>query len=73
MNTTKQRLTVEQLEVGMFVYGLDRPMCETPFPLQGFFIESFDQIVQLAHYCRSVVIDLQRTQAVARCLMFVGR
>ncbi len=62
MSTSHKKVAVEQLKEGMFVYSLDRPICETPFPLQGFYIQSFDDIALLTEFCRYVVIDTVRSR-----------
>lgn len=54
------KVDVNDLIVGMYVSGLDRPWSQTPFPLQGFFIRQPDEIDQLKLYCKYVVIDIQR-------------
>lgn len=40
--------------------NLDRPWHETPFPLQGFYIQSDEDAKVLAEYCREVYIDVKR-------------
>jgi HD-GYP domain-containing protein (c-di-GMP phosphodiesterase class II) len=45
----------------MFVADLDRPWLETPFLLQGFLIESAEDIARLQACCRHVVIDRERS------------
>jgi putative nucleotidyltransferase with HDIG domain len=45
------------LEVGMYVSRLDRPWLETPFILQGFRLESRQEIERLQQYCQYVYID----------------
>ncbi len=52
------KLDVNELILGMFVSGLDRPWTQTPFPLQGFHIHSQQEIEQLKNYCRHVYIDV---------------
>lgn len=47
----------EDIRRGMFVTELDRPWLETPFPLQGFLVESDSQIAVLREMCRTVTID----------------
>lgn len=54
------KVEVNDLIVGMYVAGLDRPWSQTPFPLQGFFIRTPDEIDQLRLYCKYVVIDIKR-------------
>ncbi|WP_020409511.1 HD-GYP domain-containing protein [Hahella ganghwensis] len=51
------KVSVSELSIGMFVADLDRPWCQTPFPLQGFYIRSSDDIHALQSYCRHVFID----------------
>ena len=51
-----------ELAIGMFVSELDRPWEETPFLFQGFEITEEADIDTLAHYCRHVYIDSQRTR-----------
>jgi HD-GYP domain-containing protein (c-di-GMP phosphodiesterase class II) len=51
----------KDLKVGMFVADLDRPWVDTPFLLQGFLIESADQIKALRAHCSYVVIDRARS------------
>ncbi len=61
MSGIKQvKVDVNELIIGMYVSGLDRPWSQTPFPLQGFFIRQPDEIDQLRLYCKYVHIDVQR-------------
>lgn len=54
------------LELGMYVSSLDRPWLETPFLLQGFTIETEEDIARLQEYCSYVYVDtLQSKQAPA--------
>lgn len=57
------KLQVNELTVGMFVSGLDRPWSQTPFPLQGFYIRDLDEIKQLKVHCSFVYIDVQKGTA----------
>ena len=50
-------MPVEELQVGMYVSGLDRPWDETPFLLQGFRIEDQENIDEIARYCDYVYIN----------------
>ncbi|HDY83293.1 MAG TPA: HD-GYP domain-containing protein [Halieaceae bacterium] len=45
------------LETGMYVSSLDRPWLETPFSLQGFQLESEEDVLRLQEYCQYVYID----------------
>jgi HD-GYP domain-containing protein (c-di-GMP phosphodiesterase class II) len=51
------KVDVNELTVGMFVSGLDRPWTQTPFPLQGFYIRELDEIKELKAHCQHVYID----------------
>ncbi len=56
------RIYTKDLDIGMFVSGLDRPWLETPFVTQGFYIESPTDIDQLREYCEYVLIDSRRSR-----------
>jgi HD-GYP domain-containing protein (c-di-GMP phosphodiesterase class II) len=57
MATQQQKIEVGNLKVGMYIANLDRPWCETPFPLQGFYIRSNSDIQDLERYCKYVYVD----------------
>lgn len=52
------KLDVNELTIGMFISGLDRPWSQTPFPLQGFYIRDLEEIKQLKTHCKHVYIDV---------------
>jgi HD-GYP domain-containing protein (c-di-GMP phosphodiesterase class II) len=52
------KIDVNELTVGMFVSGLDRPWTQTPFPLQGFYLRDLEEIKQLKIHCNHVYIDV---------------
>lgn len=52
------QVDVNELIVGMFVSGLDRPWTQTPFPLQGFYLRDLDEIKELRVHCNYVYIDV---------------
>ncbi|MHB8455238.1 MAG: HD-GYP domain-containing protein [Acidiferrobacterales bacterium] len=54
----KKKINVQDLEIGMYVSGLDRPWLETPFLFQGFEIRSTEEILQLKRYCQFVYIQI---------------
>ncbi len=54
------KVDVNELTIGMFVSGLDRPWTQTPFPLQGFYIRDLDEIRELKTHCRHVYIDVAK-------------
>ena len=51
------KISVDELRTGMFVTELDRPWHESPFLLQGFQIESDEELQQLQECCQHVFID----------------
>jgi len=51
------RIHVSELQIGMYVSQLDRPWLETPFLMQGFLIESMEDIAAVAEYSEHVWID----------------
>lgn len=58
MGIKQIKVEVNELTVGMFVSGLDRPWTQTPFPLQGFYIRDLDEIKELKVHCNFVYIDV---------------
>lgn len=57
----REKLSVDELCIGMYVVELDRPWSETPFLFQGFLISSSEEIKQLQEYCQHVFIDVTQT------------
>lgn len=51
------KIHISELKIGMFVSRLDRDWQETPFLMQGFLIESLDDIDAVAQYSEHVWID----------------
>ncbi len=60
MGIKQIKLEVNELSLGMYVSGLDRPWTQTPFPLQGFYLREMDQINQLKALCGYVYIDVEK-------------
>jgi len=58
------RTHVDDLRIGMFVSDLDRPWMETPFLLQGFTINTPDELATLRKLCNYVDIDVGLSQSV---------
>lgn len=58
----REKVSVYDLRLGMYVVELDRPWLETPFLYQGFIISSEEEIDQLAEYCKFVYIDVSQTE-----------
>jgi HD-GYP domain-containing protein (c-di-GMP phosphodiesterase class II) len=52
------RVSVRGLELGMFVCRLDRPWLESAFPLQGFVIDSDEELRTLQRICSHVFVDI---------------
>jgi hypothetical protein len=71
------KVNTAELEVGMYVSSLDRPWLDSPFSLQGFRIESEDDIERLQKYCQYVYVDSQRSAqeraAIARKMAYRPR
>ncbi|HUD96183.1 MAG TPA: HD-GYP domain-containing protein [Woeseiaceae bacterium] len=63
MSNNNLRVSVEKLQIGMYVSSLDRPWLETPFLFQGFLIRDEDEIRELRRHCKHVVIDIDQTAA----------
>ena len=53
----RKRIHVTELQVGMFVSDLDRDWLETPFVMQGFRVNSKEDIETVKRYCQHVWID----------------
>lgn len=60
MPLEERRIEVGALALGMFVCRLDRPWSETPFPLQGFLLQSTEELATLRSLCRAVWIDVEK-------------
>jgi len=58
----KKSVPVEELQFGMYVAELDRPWTDTPFMFQGFVLERPEQLDTLKKYCKSVVVDSEKSQ-----------
>ncbi len=58
MGVRQSRVAVHDLAVGMFVSDLDRPWHTTPFPIQGFYIRTQEDIRSLVSHCKWVIVDV---------------
>ncbi|MFL0804978.1 MAG: DUF3391 domain-containing protein [Agarilytica sp.] len=58
MGIKQVKVAVNELTVGMYISGLDRPWTQTPFPLQGFYVRDLDEIRELKVHCNHVYIDV---------------
>ena len=61
MPLEERRVEINGLTPGMYVCRLDRPWTETPYPLQGFLVESPADIEQLRRYSSYVYIDVEKS------------
>ncbi|WP_166261414.1 HD-GYP domain-containing protein [Marinobacter salicampi] len=62
MGVSQNKVAVRDLQVGMFVSDLDRPWHRTPFPIQGFYIRSDEEIRALATHCQWVMVDVAESR-----------
>ncbi len=68
MTTTNvQRYPIEQLKIGMYISSLDIPMCKTPFPVEGFYICTEEDIIKLSKLCRFAEVNLKKSAFVQQC------
>ncbi len=54
-------VTVDDLQLGMYVSDLDRPWLGTPYLIQGILIQSQNDIDVLKRYCVHVYVDVDRS------------
>jgi putative nucleotidyltransferase with HDIG domain len=54
---TSKKIHVAELKVGMYISKLDRDWLETPFLMQGFAVESLEDISTVADFCEYVWVD----------------
>ena len=58
-----KKVSIDDLQYGMFVSQLDRPWTDTPFMLQGFLLKTPQQMEVLRKFCKFVFIDTERADA----------
>jgi len=56
----KKRVSVEDLQFGVYISELDRPWEGTPFMFQGFVLSNDKQLETLKKFCKKVTIDLEK-------------
>ena len=56
----ERKVRTGRLKKGMYVSNLDRPWLDTPFLIQGFYINLKEEITALDKYCDYVYIDTDR-------------
>ncbi len=62
MGVQQKKVASQDLEIGMFVSDLDRPWHQTPFPIQGFYIRTQDDVRAVSSHCKWVKIDVAETR-----------
>ncbi|MCW8928927.1 MAG: DUF3391 domain-containing protein [Gammaproteobacteria bacterium] len=62
MAVQNKKVLAQNIAVGMYVSGLDRPWIETDFLLEGFFVETVQDIEKLKKICEFVYIDVELTK-----------
>lgn len=73
MALEERRILVGLLQEGMFVSRLDREWVGTPFPFQGFHIESDRDIEMLGNFCTSVFVDVVKGVAPSEAMLTLER
>lgn len=61
INDTTILIPARLLQRGMFVCRLDRPWLGTPFLMQGFLVQTTDELMTLQHLCENVYIDTEKS------------
>ncbi|WP_345427913.1 HD-GYP domain-containing protein [Halioxenophilus aromaticivorans] len=54
---TTKKIPVADLQIGMWISELDRDWLGTPFMMQGFRVNTMDEIQTVAKYCQHVWVD----------------
>lgn len=62
----EREISVASLRPGMYVSRLDRDWIGTPFLLQGFLVQTQDDIDLLAQYCTHVFVDIVKSESFVR-------
>jgi HD-GYP domain-containing protein (c-di-GMP phosphodiesterase class II) len=73
MALEEKRILVGLLQKGMFVSRLDRDWVGTPFPFQGFHVQSDDEVERLGQYCTTVFVDVLKGVAPDEPLLTLDR
>jgi putative nucleotidyltransferase with HDIG domain len=55
-----KKVHAKDIQVGMYIYQLDRPWIETPFMFQGFEVQTDEQVQELQKHCQWVIIDTEK-------------
>ncbi len=73
MGIKQVKVDVNEVAIGMFVSGLDRPWTQTPFPLQGFYVRDMEEIKQLKSHCNHVYIDVIKGRGPVATKLSLGK
>ena len=57
----RKTVPVAELRFGMYIAELDRPWTDTPFRFQGFVLSTEEQLEALRKYCKTVVVDSEKS------------
>lgn len=55
-----KKVSIDELQFGMYVSQLDRPWTDTPFMFQGFLLKTPEQMEVLRKFCKFVFVDTER-------------
>jgi len=61
INETTVRVSVDALRPGIFVCRLDRPWLGTPFLMQGFLLQTDEELRLVREYCEQVYVDTDKS------------
>ncbi|MCF6300990.1 MAG: HD-GYP domain-containing protein [Proteobacteria bacterium] len=64
MNIEKEKVSVKFLKIGMYICKLDRSWLDTPFPFQGFYLRTHNEIKEVQAFCEFVYIDVVKGKKV---------
>jgi HD-GYP domain-containing protein (c-di-GMP phosphodiesterase class II) len=62
MAINSKKINVNLLVKGMYVSKLDRPWIDTPYSIEGFYIQNEQDITQLTRFCQHIFIDVDLTR-----------
>ena len=58
-----KKVSIDELQFGMYVSQLDRPWTDTPFMFQGFLLKTPEQMEVLRKFCKFVFVDTERVES----------
>lgn len=62
----QEKIQKNEIKLGMFVSELDRPWEESPFMMQGFLLQSPEEVAEVRECCDFVYIDPSRSEVSVR-------